>query len=191
MRRGIFFLCGLLAAMPVAAFAGFFGDDAPVPAIAAPGVSFETAFSPAGALSPLVVKELSSAKKSVRVAARDFMSKPVSESLFHLTRAGMDVKVVLNRKTNSTGYSAAQFLFTMSCPPHLTRAADALHADYIVVDERDIILGNIAGFNDEEDEKKNMASVLVIHDAPDLAKQYLAHWQTLWDASDEMKKEKD
>jgi phosphatidylserine/phosphatidylglycerophosphate/cardiolipin synthase-like enzyme len=176
----------------MAAGASFLEEDAAPAPVDAAGATFETAFSPAGTLSPLVVKEIASARKSIRVAARQFTSKPVSEALYKVAHSGgMDVKILLSRKSNQNPYSAAQFLITMGFPPHATGDEDSLYADYIVIDDRDVVLGNIAGFADEDEEKKNVASVLVIHNTPVLAKQYLTQWQTLWNASTEMKKEKD
>lgn len=184
-------LCLVLAVLPFSASASFLSEDAPPANISGAGSSFETAFSPPVALSPTVVKAIDSATKSVRVSARAFNSKAVSEALFRAYRNNKDVKVVLSRKSNSGVYSASQFLLTMSMEPHVTRSDDGLYADYIVIDEKDVVEGNIAGFTDEEDEKKNAGEVLIIHDAPELAKRYLAHWQTQWDASDAMKQEKE
>jgi phosphatidylserine/phosphatidylglycerophosphate/cardiolipin synthase-like enzyme len=181
----------VLTLLPAFAYAGLFEDAPANPTISANGATFEVAFSSPGALSPAIVAELASARKSIRVAARDFTSKPVSDALVTAAHAKVDLKVVLNRKTNGSIYSASQFLFAMNLIPHLTKSEDALHAEYIVIDGRDIVLGNIAGFADEEEEEQNAASVIIIRNAPELAKCYLAHWQALWNASEEMKKPKD
>jgi len=192
MKRLALMLC-FFTALPVTVYASFFDDDTPNPCTSAAAATFETAFSsPKAPLSPTIVKELTSAKKSIYVVARDFMSKPVSEALFKAARDGhVDLKVVLNKKNNQSVYSASQFLLTMSHPARLTKSDDALHSDYIIVDDRDVIVGNVAAFVDEDEEKKNAASALIIHNAPDLAKQYLANWQTLWDASVEMEWHRD
>jgi phosphatidylserine/phosphatidylglycerophosphate/cardiolipin synthase-like enzyme len=190
MRPHAALLFAVLLTLPVTAGASFFSEDAPPPPMSAAGATFETAFSPAGAVSPAVVKALAGAGKSIRVSAREFTSKPVSEALVKAARAGRDVKVVLSRKNNLSPLSAAQFLLTMSYPPHLTISDDSLYTDYIVIDERDVILGDIAGFTDEEEEKKHAANVIIIRNAPELAKQYLAHWQRLWTASSEMQRDK-
>jgi len=189
MKRSIIAVLSLLA-LPLAAQASLFTED-PVPAISGLGASFDTAFSTSEDVTLPVVKAIGNAQKSIRVSAREFISKPVAEALFRAARAKKDVKIVLDKKSNvATGYTAALFLQTMGYPPHVTKNMDTLYANYIVIDDSDVIVGNIGAITDVDMGKKNPASVLVIHNAPELAKKYLANWQALWDASEEMKKEK-
>jgi len=177
----------LLLALPVTAAASLFEDSA-TPCVNATGTTYEAAFSPGGEVSPLIVKTIATAQKSIRVAGHDFTSKPVSEALVQAARAGRDLKVVLDKKTNGhNGYSNATFLRTMSYPPHLMKQG-SVYLNYIVIDEKDIIVGNIAGLPDADEEKKNAVGVLIIHNAPELAKRYLANWQKLWDASEEIER---
>lgn len=190
MRKYVLAFAVLVSVLPVAGSASFFEDGAAAGCVNGAGAFFETVFTSSAALSPAIAKELGSAKKSIRIAARQFISKPVAESLISVMRTGVDLKMVLNKKTNSNPYSAAQLMATLGAVPNLTKSDDGLYAEYVIVDDRDIILGNIAGFADEEDEKKNAASVLIIRNAPELAKQYLANWQIIWEASEKMKLDK-
>jgi phosphatidylserine/phosphatidylglycerophosphate/cardiolipin synthase-like enzyme len=190
MRYPVFFAFCFCVVLPVAAGASFFDDDTANPCIAAGGATLEPEFSTSSSpLSAGIIREIASAKKSIRIAAREFTSKPVSDAIAKAVHAGVDVKIVLNKKSARSIYSAAHFLMVLSYTPHVTKGDDTLFADYIVIDDRDVILGNIAGFIDEEEEKKNFGQVLVIHNAPDVAKRYASHWQALWDASEEMPKD--
>ncbi len=175
---------------PIAAGAAWWGDDAPPPSTCGAGVTFETAFSTSDKVAPLVIKAIASAKKSIRISVRSFISKPVSEALVQAGRAGRDVKIIVDRKSNQNGYSNVSFLQIMGYNPHAAKIDESLHAAYIVIDDTDIVLGNIASLQDVDEEKKNPVSVLVIHNAPELAKKYLANWQAMWDVSEEMKKDK-
>lgn len=179
------FLC---AAFPISAGAGFFDDDmSQQNCISQQGAAFETGFSEQGNLTAHVVKAIGSAKKSIRVSARDFVSKPVAEALVKAARSKVDVKVMLDGKTNQGVLSAGQLLLAMDVIPRLTRQGRSLHASYIVIDDRDVVLGDIASFTDETEEKQNTGNVLVVHGVSDLARKYLTQWQSLWGASDELK----
>ena len=189
MFKRVLISLSLVLMMPIAADAALFGDDSS-PCISAAGTTYETAFSNSVSMAPLVIQEIASAKKSIRVSARHFNSKAVSIALVQATRAGKDLKIVLDEKLNNNDYSSAAFLRSMSMPPHVLKNHDNMYLDYMVIDENDIVLGNIAGLNDAEAEKKNPSSVLVIHNAPELAKQYLTNWKAMWDSSEEMKRAK-
>lgn len=155
--------------------------------INASGSRFETAFTPEQAISPLIVKAVKAAQKSVLVAAHRFVSKEVSVALYETARQGRQVKILLDSRNNKDGYSEAGFLIAMSQHPHATKNVDNQYQDYIVIDDKDVIIGNIAAIAEEEDEKKNAASVLVIHNAPELAHHYVGNFQKLWLDSEEMK----
>lgn len=178
-----------MAMAPVCAQAGFFGDEPPAP-LCANGATFDAYFSPTDNVAQHVAAAIASAQKTIRVAAYQFTSKPVSEALMRAMRAGKDVKIVLDKKNNKSGYSAAQFLLLMGQPPHLMKSDDDMREAYIIIDDKDVITGNISGTDDADDERKSPVGVLIIHNAPELAKRYQSNWQMLWDASEEMKKEK-
>ena len=54
----------------------------------------EVAFSPHGGAAELVVKTIGDARKSIRVAAYGFTSKPIAVALLDARKRGVDVKVV-------------------------------------------------------------------------------------------------
>jgi hypothetical protein len=189
MFKSRLLISALIVMAPIAADAALFGDDQSV-CVNASGASYETAFSNNKSMAPTVVSEIASAKKSIRVAARHFNSKSVSIALVQAARGGKDLKIVLDEKLNNNDYSSAAFLRSMSMPPHVLKHYDNMYLDFIVIDENDVVLGNIAGLADADAEKKNPSSVLVMHNVPELAKQYLANWNTMWDSSEEMKKAK-
>ncbi len=176
--------------VPQHSHASFFEGACPAPAINASGTTFEAAFTPADSLSALEIRAIQSAKKEIRVASHRFVSKDVSIALVQAAHSGKDVKIVLDRKLNdNTGYSAAIFFINMSLPPHMAQHLDNQYQEYIIIDDKDLVVGNISSIQESDDEKKNSANVLLIHDAMDLVKRYQENWQRLWDDSVEMKNE--
>jgi phosphatidylserine/phosphatidylglycerophosphate/cardiolipin synthase-like enzyme len=183
-------LC-VYAALSGTAQAFFFDDDTQSEQTASAGASFEPVFSSSGVPSAAVEKAILSAKKSIRISARKFTSKPVAEAIVKALRAGIDIEIVLDSQTNQNIDSAGPFLMKMNFTPHITKGENSIYEGYIVIDEKDIVLGNFAALPDEVEEKKNADSVLVIHNAPELAQKYLTNWQTLWEDSEAMKKPMD
>src|ERR1700677_362577 len=109
MRVSRFALPLFLLFIPYIAEASFFDSDCPEPAVAATGASYETAFTPDGHPSELVIKEVNSAKTSIKVIAHRFVSKDVSVAIYNMLRSGKDVKILLDKKANDDGYSDAAF----------------------------------------------------------------------------------
>lgn len=175
-----------LLTAPFTTNASLFDSDCPTPPINASGASYETAFTPDDALADLVVKNISTAKSTIRVAAHKFVSKTVSIALISAERSGKDVQIILDKGKNDDGYSDAIFFINMSHPPHSLKDKGE-HEDYIVIDNKDLIFGNFSTLPEIDDEKKNAANVLVIHNVPELAKKYTDNWQKLWDNSEVMK----
>jgi phosphatidylserine/phosphatidylglycerophosphate/cardiolipin synthase-like enzyme len=70
----------------------------------------ETAFSPNGGATDLVVRTIESAHSTVRVAAYSFTSKPIATALLDAHRRGIDVKVVVDKSNATSRYTAATFL---------------------------------------------------------------------------------
>jgi len=182
-------VCLLTGSVPADSQASIFADDCPTPAISAAGASYETAFSSDDQVAALVIKAIKSAKKSIKVVAHQFVSKPVSVALFEAARAGKEVNVVLDTEHNKDGYSDAEFMMTMGYPPHLLKGRGQLE-NYVIIDDSDLVLGNIAELQEADAERKNAVSVLVIHKAPELVKKYTTNWQELWAASEAMKEKK-
>jgi phosphatidylserine/phosphatidylglycerophosphate/cardiolipin synthase-like enzyme len=176
----------VLMLAPFTTEAALFDSDCPPPAVGGTGASFETAFSTDGHLSEMVIKEIQSAKHSIKVAAHRFVSKETSIELLNAERGGKDVQILLDKNRNKDGYSDATFFINMSQPPHELKGYDNQYQDYMVIDDKDLIIGNISSVGEQDAEPKNAASALIIHNAPELTKKYNENWQKLWKSSEVM-----
>ncbi len=65
------------------------------------GASFDAGFSPNGDSLQLILKAINSAKKSIHVAAYNFISKPIAKALLNASKRGIDVKIVADEKADS------------------------------------------------------------------------------------------
>ena len=123
------------------------------------------AFSPEAGAEALVVKVISAARTSVRLAGYSFTSPVVVRSLMDAKRRGIDVKVVIDDKGNRGQANLA--------------AINSIHHDkYIVVDGKTTETGS---FNfSQAAAKSNSENVLVVWDDPVIAARYLHQWESRW-----------
>lgn len=157
----------------------------PTPAInAAEGQEIQVAFSPEGGAEALVLKVIRSAEASIRLAAYSFTSPNVVRALIDAKRRGVDVAVVVDRRINggetrsNAPREALNLLVNAGIPTRTVSAWTIHHDKFIVADGRHVQTGS---FNyTASAAKRNSENVLVIWRNPDLAKNYLTHWQSRW-----------
>lgn len=143
--------------------------------------TYEVAFSPRQGATELIIKAISEAKHSIKLAAYSFTSKPIAEALIGAHKRGVKVQAVLD-KSNLTGkYSSATFLHNMGMPTRINSKYAIMHNKFMIIDETNVQLGS---FNyTKAAEERNAENVLYIRNNPDLAKAYSNNWQKLWDES--------
>lgn len=143
----------------------------------------EVLFSPRGGATEGIVDFIHSAKRRIRVAAYNFSSKNIASALLDAHRRGVDVKVVLDRSNNSASYSSATFLTNYGIPTRINAEYQIMHSKYIIVDGVSIQTGS---FNyTKVAEERNAENVIFLRNQPEIAEQYSADWQKLWDESKE------
>ncbi|MDR0239740.1 MAG: phospholipase D family protein [Deltaproteobacteria bacterium] len=156
-----------------------------VPAISAQDADYEVVFSPRGNSLELVLKTISSARKSIRVAAYSFTSRPVAEALAEAYKRGVDVKLVADRAGNSDRNTVVAFLVGQGVPVRLYGDYASMHHKFMVIDGMHLQTGSynysVAAGN------KNADNVLVLHDMPMMVEQYTAEWERIWDESLDVK----
>ena len=144
--------------------------------------SIEAAFSPDGGATEAIVSLITEAKKTIRVAACSFASKPIAGALMEAHKRGVDVQVVLDKSNLSAKYSSATFLANVGIPVRINSRYAIMHNKYIVVDGSTLETGSFNYSAAAED--NNAENVLVIRGNQKLADTYLKNWQKLWDESE-------
>lgn len=153
----------------------------PLPSFAC---DIQVAFSPDRGTTDLVVRTIESAKKTVRVAAYSFTSKPIALALLTDARRGVDVKVVVDKSQATARYTAATFLANAGVPVRVDYRYAIMHDKFIVVDGETIEEGS---FNfTAAAESKNAENVAVLKECSDVAARYGAEWHRLWNESESM-----
>lgn len=147
--------------------------------------TIEVAFSPNMGATDLVVKAMGEGKKTIRVAAYSFTSKPIAQALLEAHKRGVDVKVVVDKSQGKAKYTSAHFLANVGIPTRVDFKYSIMHNKFIVIDDVNVELGS---FNfTAAAEHKNAENVLVLRGDLAVAKQYTTEWDRLWAESEEMK----
>lgn len=152
------------------------------PQAAPTGGQIEVAFSPRGGATELVVKAISSAKKSILVAAYSFTSRPIAQALVAAHRRGIQVFVMVDKSQKTERYSSATFLANMGIPTRVDSQHKIMHDKFMVVDGEHVETGS---FNyTASAERANAENVIVIWNNPSLANIYSMNWREHWDHSE-------
>jgi len=148
-------------------------------AMAAPSV--QTGFSPEGGALKLVLQTVSEAQQSIRLMGYLFTSPEVTGALVQAKRNGVDVRVVLDERDNRAPASVAAMntLVNAGIPVRTVSQFKIMHDKVIVVDGQTVETGS---FNyTRAAARSNSENAVVLREVPEVAQQYLAHWQSRWD----------
>lgn len=151
--------------------------DVPPAANSAP---IEVAFSPDGNAEALVLRVISSARQSLRLAGYSFTSPAVVKALIDAQRQHIDVQVILDDRGNrgKANISAMNLLVGAGVEVRVTSKYAIHHDKFIVVDSQTVQTGS---FNyTQAAARANSENVLVVWSDRALAASYLMHWESRW-----------
>lgn len=151
----------------------------PALALAEPGV--EVGFSPEGSARALVLKTLGSATQSIQMLAYAFQAPDIVQALVDAKQRGVEVRIVVDAKRNR-GKASRAAMDTVTRHAIALRTNDRFHLHHdkvIIVDGHTVQTGS---FNFAPSaETANSENVVVLREMPEVARPYLAHWQSRWD----------
>ncbi|HHN6054882.1 TPA: phospholipase D family protein [Klebsiella pneumoniae] len=142
--------------------------------------SAQVGFSPEGTAQQLVINVIGSAKDNIRMMAYSFTAPDIMKALIAAKRRGVDVKIVVdeNGNTGRASRAAMNLVTNAGIPLRVNSNYKIQHDKVIIVDGRHVETGS---FNyTASAEKYNSENAIVMWDAPELAGQYLKHWQSRW-----------
>ncbi|MFT4174264.1 MAG: phospholipase D family protein [Rhodocyclaceae bacterium] len=143
--------------------------------------TIQVGFSPEGSARTLVLETIRNAKQSIQMLAYAFQAPDIMQALVDARKRGVDVRIVIDKKRNQGSASKAAMDFVTRNGIELrTNSHFHIHHDKtIIVDGNTVETGS---FNFAASaETANSENVIVIEGAPDIARQYIAHWQSRWD----------
>jgi phosphatidylserine/phosphatidylglycerophosphate/cardiolipin synthase-like enzyme len=136
----------------------------------------EVFFSPKGGCTNAIKTALDAAKSVVLVQAYSFTSAPIAKALVDAKNRGVDVQVILDKSQKTEKYSGATFLMNAGIATFIDSKHKIAHNKIMIIDGKTMITGS---FNfSKSAEESNAENLLVISDAPELAKKYSENWKT-------------
>jgi phosphatidylserine/phosphatidylglycerophosphate/cardiolipin synthase-like enzyme len=155
---------------------------APVSAGPAAAPSIDVFFSPRGAATEAVVREIGNAKREILVQAYSFTSAPIAKTLVDAHKRGVRVTAILDKSQRTQKYSSATLLNNSGILTYIDAKHAIAHNNIMIIDGATIITGS---FNfTTAAEEKNAENLLVIMGEPTLVKKYLANFQEHLEHSD-------
>jgi phosphatidylserine/phosphatidylglycerophosphate/cardiolipin synthase-like enzyme len=128
-----------------------------------------------------VLETIGGAKDRIQILAYAFQAPDIMQALVDAKQRGLSVQVVVDKKRNQNKPSKQAMDFVTSNGVEL-RTNDHFHIHHdktIIVDGHTVETGS---FNFAPSaETLNSENVVVIRNAPEVVRQYLAHWQSRWD----------
>ncbi|WP_397325198.1 phospholipase D family protein [Pantoea agglomerans] len=135
-------------------------------------------FSPRGTAQALILSFIHTAAGSVDIAAYDFTSITIAESLSQLAQNGVPVRIVADEKKSHDRWSLVNRLACSGIQVRTDAQYSIMHNKFIVTGNNGVQTGS---FNyTSSAEKRNAENVLVIRDNPNLAQQYKNEFNRLW-----------
>lgn len=143
--------------------------------------SIQVGFSPEGSARKLVLETIGSAKQSIRMLAYAFQAQDIAQALVAAKQRGVDVRIVVDKKRNEgkTSKAAMDFVTRNGVELRTNSHFNMHHDKTIIVDGNAVQTGS---FNFAASaETVNSENVVVIRDDPEVARRYIAHWQSRWE----------
>lgn len=157
------------------------------------GCNAQTAFSPNGNGTGLIIDTINGSKKSIRMLTYSFTEPKIGQALLNAHKRGVDVKIAVDDDHDGhkhkgwvkRGPSVAEFLSTNGVPLVVTQAYAIQHNKVLVVDGVTVQTGS---FNySRAAESKNAENVLVMSNCPQIARPYTADFQKVWETGTSLK----
>lgn len=138
-------------------------------------VRIRTCFSPGGGATDAIAKEISKAKREVLVLAYSLSSQAIVRALLDAHRRGLTVKIILDKSERSEGLTAAALLVNAGASVLLDGKHVLAHSNCLIIDRHTVITGS---FNYTKAAEEANSEDLLIIEAPQLAAEYRAFWET-------------
>lgn len=137
-------------------------------------------FTPPSNVAAAVIDVIDQSKAEVLVQAYGFTHNGIAQALVRAHGRGVQVKVLLDAKTDTTNRYVTDLLIAQQILLRLDASHAIAHNKVIVVDEELVITGS---FNFTNSAQTRNAENLLVLKSTELAKSYKSNWQTHWNHS--------
>lgn len=138
-----------------------------------PSPKIEVAFSPHGGCTERVVKLLNRAERTIHIQAYSFTSRPIGDAILRAHNRNVKVQIILDR-SDEKSKSLLSEMRDGHVPTFIDARHPIAHNKLIIVDSHLVETGS---FNFTKQAESNAENCLIIDDE-EIAKQYMANWNT-------------
>lgn len=142
--------------------------------------SVQVGFSPEGSARALVLETIGGAQQSIQMLAYAFQAPDIAQALADAKARGVEVRVVVDKKRNrgKASHKAMDFVTRHGVELRTNDHYHIHHDKTLIVDGHTVQTGS---FNYAPSaETLNSENVVVIRGMPEVARQYVAHWESRW-----------
>nr|WP_232037601.1 phospholipase D family protein [Candidatus Erwinia haradaeae] len=142
-------------------------------------------FSPGQTAKEIILLAISEAHESIDIAAYSFTSKPIALALVDAQNRGVNVRLVADKKSNSSKYTAVTFLINHHVAVKLNEKYAIMHNKFIIIDGHSVETGS---FNYTQSAvKHNAENVIYLRNCPKVSEKYMVEFNRLWKESFDIK----
>lgn len=147
---------------------------------------FEVYFSPGGGAQEAITGKLAAARTQIDVAVYILSNQELANALIAAHQKGVRVRVLLDGSQDESVYSQGKYLYNNGVTVRVDRThmlfpgqtQGIMHNKFAIIDTETIITGSYNWTSSAE--THNDENLLILTDAPDLARRYRAQFEKLW-----------
>lgn len=121
--------------------------------------NIEVYFSPRGASTEAIVREINTAKSEILVQASSFTSKPITKALVEAKKRGVKIEPILDKNHGKDKNTTADIISNIGIPADKDVYHAIEHNKIIIIDRQILITGS---FDFTKDEEYNAGNMLII-----------------------------
>ncbi|MBK4775938.1 endonuclease (plasmid) [Candidatus Pantoea edessiphila] len=145
----------------------------------------EVGFSPGHSAIQIILNAIEKSRNSISVAAYSFTSKPIALALINAQERGVNVRLVVDKKSNTGKYTAVTYLVNHFVPVRLNNRYTIMHNKFMIIDDKSVETGS---FNYTKNATShNAENVIYIKNRIDVARKYSKEFDRLWDEGKDAK----
>lgn len=136
-------------------------------------------FSPYHNAQNVILHAIKDARFSIDIAAYSFTSKKITLALMDAKKRGVLVRIVADKKSNSSKYTALTYLRNNKILIRLNDQYTIMHNKFMIIDNVSVQTGS---FNyTKAADSRNAENVIYLKNIKDVAEKYSVEFNRLWE----------
>ena len=139
-------------------------------------------FCPEDNCSTQLISHIDSAQDEIVIAIYSFTLDEIADALIRAKERGVLIRVIFDNQQAANQYSEDERLLDAGIPVVIKSGSGYMHNKFIVIDRKKVLSGSF-NYSSNADTKNDENLILIISE--ELAKQYFAEFEELWQEASE------